>query len=468
MKCLFKILIVLSVGITSLNGQSISIDTAKINAFITSFFNKSTVKGLSVSIVDKEKVVFEKGYGKNINGKSTQSNSPLFIGSVSKVITGLGICVLKDQGKLQLNEPITKYLSDTKLAVKSDISGITVRDLLHHHSGFSQESGYDKNMEFKGDFEGINPIAKAGTKGMYSSLNSALLGLIIEEASGMSYSSFLEKEVFQPLGMTNSSVPTAKAGQTEKGYCFAYGFPLKIQQMAYGPTIIPAGYIVSSASDLSKMTQMLLNNGKVLKDSSEITFLQPSTVQEIFTPYNGGKYGYGISWGIGSVEGEKTYQHEGMTKISNARSIILPEKEVAINLIANTNSGPFFSITSEIGKGIIDLINNRAAPSTFPKELVIRLLFGFLMLRVMFEFFQKYRSWKNAAYPKKIQLNFKKKRQILFTIIPFIVLLVLPKFIHVPVQMLLRIMPDIGIALVVSGLLALFSVFILLFIPVDS
>ena len=439
-------------GLYKLTAQS-PLDTQKVSTFIERSFSNSPVKGLVVSIVQKDKLVISKSLGTDL-GEPISASTPLFLGSVSKTFTALAICLLHDQGKLNLSDPLERHIKRERLHPEIQDGKISINDLLHHHSGFSQLSGYDREVEFEGVFDKIKPIDSAGLTGRYSSFNYALLGQIIESSSGMDYQDFMEQEVFKPLGMNNTFVPDEQAGKKLRGYCLAYGLPIETEQMSYGHYIIPAGYIVSTLNDLNKYSQLFLNEGKI-KTSIDSTaqFIEQETFKAMFTPYGNQSSGFGKSWGIGKIKGKRVYSHEGMSKISNSSIFILPDEGLAINIIANTNSGPFFSISSTLSDGIINIIDQKEAEEKAIWEYIIRLLMGFLVLKTIFQLIKSILKWKREGFQTKIHKPYK-IHTFVFDSIPLLVLIFLPGIIGVSLDMLLRIMPDIGFAVLISGIIS--------------
>ncbi len=432
------------------------IDATKIAQIIEESFDQSPVKGLAVSVVNEDHVVLSKVIGKNLENK-LKENSPLWIGSVSKTMTALGICRLVDLEKLNFNDPIIKYLPEKERTSKH--SNITIKDLLHHHSGFSQQSGYTKDVEFNGHFSKLRPVAPPGEKGIYSSTNYALLGAIIEYVAELPYAQFMKEQVFEPLGMFNTFVPTPEEGRPMEGYCLYFGFPKKSRQMDYGEFIIPAGYIVSTLNDINQYTKFLLGNGEVYHSGRNEQFLRKETLNDLFTTYKNTKYGYGKSWGIGQIEGIKTYSHEGMTKISNAQITLLPEQKIAVNVMTNTNSGPFFSISSQITNRIVSNISMKEATNKVFGEYLVRIIIGLMCCKMIYNLLLNSYRWSRKKYPIKPKFKANKLPSYIFEILPFVILLILPKLINVPISMLLRIMPDIGFSILLGGIVSIILLF---------
>ena len=166
----------------------------------------------SVLVARGNKVIFSKGYGYANYKKKTKitTASSFNLASVSKQFTAMGIMILKEQGKLNYEDKITKYIP-----VKAD-PGITIRYLLNHTSGIW---GYERL--FKKDWDRAKLVTnndvitrvsslekrhyfEPGEKFKYSNTGYIFLASIIEKASGLSFPEFMNKHIFKPLGMRNS------------------------------------------------------------------------------------------------------------------------------------------------------------------------------------------------------------------------------------------------------------------------
>ena len=439
-------------GITS---KAQSIDTTFLDMRIREILKYHSVPGVTISIHHKNQFVYNKCFNQDVEEQIT-SLPPLYIGSVTKVITAVAIAKLWDMNLLTPDDHLTAFFQRDELPPSAYVDQITIRHLLHHHSGISKKSGYLHSLEFNGDLRDISIVYPPGQKGEYSSANQAILGMIIEKISGQTYQKFIEEHIFKPLNMNQSTIPMASDHVQYQGYCFAYGVPIKTTQMNYGRYIIPAGYAVTTPDDLNKMNIMLLNEGRM----DTVQFIKSEIVKAIFTPFSGGKLGYGMSWGIGNLMGTTKYSHEGMTKISYASTVILPEDGYSISVFSNLNTGPFAPITEQVVETIVASIKGQNPTSDLPWEMIIRIAFGVLLIKMLFEFGHIIYVWKKAGMPLVFHLNFKNSSSLIFDLLPLTVLIVLPNLIKVPVMMMFRIMPDIGLSLLIGGILAIPTAFL--------
>ncbi len=413
-----------------------------IKSSIDDYYQKGLTEGLAVSVVS------DQGNFVQFHGENVSEGTPFWLGSVSKTFTALGILRLSDAGKIDLDIPAYEYLPEL-----GSFPTLTTRHLLHHHSGFSQISGYDRSLEFEGRIDDLNVISSPGEKGIYSSTNFILLGMIIEAVSNDSYADFMQTEVFQPLGMKNTRVPTHREARELGGYCLAYGFQWPNEQMKYGKYVIPAGYIVSTLTDVNHYADFLLHN-KMIDDQDSMWFLEPATFSDLFAPYNNSSTGFAMSWGVSRKNDVLAYGHEGMTKISNARITVLPEENLVITVLANTNSGPFFSISSQLTNALMTTLTGQNFKAYPYGELIVRIILAFLVLKIFYDLTKALRKWKSMQWRLKWNFQRNKVLSYAFELAPLFVMLILPNIIGVSIDMLLRIMPDLGIALVLGGVSA--------------
>src|SRR5687767_11353606 len=189
-----------------------------VSSHLDSTFRKTRFNG-SVLVAKNGQIVFEEYNGfvdPRTKRDSITPNTPFHLASVSKTFTGMATLKLWEQGKLNIEDPVSKYLPGFPL------EGVTIRLLLNHRSGIPKydhymgEMGWDKHKMISNqdvlDFLIANytkiPIAQPNRGFSYSNTNYALLALIIERVSGLSYRDYLKKTFFDPLGMKDTYVFT--------------------------------------------------------------------------------------------------------------------------------------------------------------------------------------------------------------------------------------------------------------------
>jgi CubicO group peptidase (beta-lactamase class C family) len=245
--------------------------------------DRENVAGATVSVVKDGKLLFEKGYGySDVSKKSpVQPATTLFRpGSISKLFTWTAVMQQVEQGKLDLKKDVNEYL-DFKIP---DAFGqpITLTDILTHTPGFEEQIKdlfvTDPTPPSLGDYVKTHIPARVFPPGKvpaYSNYATALAGYIVERVSGKPFSTYVDENIFKPLGMTHSSfeqpLPANLAGDMSNGYRLASGEAVPFEMV----TAFPAGSLSSTAEDMSKFMIAHLQNG----DLNGARILKPETAQ---------------------------------------------------------------------------------------------------------------------------------------------------------------------------------------------
>ena len=297
-----------------------------------SALNKAGQFNGNVLVAENGKAIYERSFGyadfsaKKLNTK----NTAFAVASITKTFTSTAILQLHEKGKLNINDPLIKYLPDFPYP------GITLKQLLSHTSRIPSRAFYsflDSVRKIRDTFFTNNdvipalivmkkPLLEIG-KGeraafAYSNLNYYLLALLIEKLSGMPYGSYIKKNIFLPAGMEHSGFSEFYFGM-DKELCreqkYRYQFsdePDRIDTVAENAYIFKTynfkghGDIVSTTDDLLKYDQALYN-GVLLKQSSlDLVF-------HAITPGLPDDSGYGLGWSIGhdSSKGKEVHHHGG-------------------------------------------------------------------------------------------------------------------------------------------------------------
>lgn len=243
----------------------------EIDAFVRAEMERAGIPGLALAVVQGDEVVYLQGYGRaNDNGTAVTPQTPFIIGSIGKTFTALAIQQLAGSGQIDLNAPVQRYLPDFTLADPQAAAQITVQQLLDHTSGIPKAAGEEayqldpqySTAELVKKAANVMPNRPAGVSREYSNVNYLLLGLVVEAVSGQSYTDYVQEHIWQPLAMTHSyfSEEAAQAAGMATGYRTLYGlrFPT---HAPFPPGMIPSGYAISSAEDLSHYLAAYLNAG---------------------------------------------------------------------------------------------------------------------------------------------------------------------------------------------------------------
>lgn len=311
----------------------------RIDAALKPFF-RADAPGATVIVMKDGAPVFRKAYGLADVDKNTpmQPEMQLRLGSITKQFTAVAILMLAEQGRLSLEDEVTRFLPNYPVKDKH----ITIERLLQHTAGipnytakvtFGLTSGQDKSVQqmidyFKDEALDFEP----GERWAYSNSGYILLGAIIEKVSGTTYADFIAKNIFEPLGMQDTayegherSAKRRVAGYREgvfSGYRFAEHVSMT-QPYA-------AGALVSTVDDLARWDDAI-STGKLLR---------ADTWRQAFTPCplpNGAKCSYGYGWQLGTMRGHRMAAHAGDIPGYNAEAIRLPDDKVFVAVLGNSN-----------------------------------------------------------------------------------------------------------------------------------
>lgn len=284
----------------------------QVDDYVKAQMSEKHVPGAAIAVVKNGRVVKMQGYGlANVELNVPVTKDTVFeIGSVSKQMTAAAIMLLVEDGKINLDEKISKYLPNTPESWKN----VSVRHLLTHTSGIKSYTGLSgfalSERMTRDDF--IKKIAAepldfpTGERYTYSNSGYSLLGYIIESASGKNYWVFMRERIFAPLGMTATfdRDPQFIVPNRADGYEWANG---RLVGRDYELTdLFAAGAIVSTIEDLTRWEAGMAGD-KFLKAESKAQMWTPLTFN------NGEHFGYGFGWNVTDFRAHKLISHGGQT-----------------------------------------------------------------------------------------------------------------------------------------------------------
>ncbi len=354
-----------------------SISADKIDQYLLSAMKAGKIPGLSAAIVRGDEVVYLKGFGNAGGGRTVTPQTPFTVCSVGKTFTALAIRQLAGQGKLSYDSPVQAYIPWFTLADPEAAKQITIGDLVGHRSGLSRQAGtaaytYNANRSIEDvvrSLKDVLPDRPVGQTEEYSNLNFIILGLVVEKVSGMSYGDYVQKNIFDPLGMANSFTDEAQAKRhgSATGHSVAFGLAVPAN-MPFPKGQMPAGYQLASAEDMAKFAMLYLSNGYVGGKS----IIENNPLEQRKPPYDGYmvlEQRYNIYWmpTNGPVNGYMGYYgHEGGTSNFTSMLLINPATKTAIVVLANCNngsSGPVLSAATIAGDLSAYLETGRELPT---------------------------------------------------------------------------------------------------------
>ena len=330
----------------------------RIDDYIRAEMEAQKIPGVSLAIIRNGDIVLAKGYGlANVEHQVPVKPETIFqSGSMGKQFTATAVMMLVEEGKLSLDDKITKFFPDAPEAWRN----ITVRHLLTHTSGLGDyPNDFDLRRDYTEDelvqrIKSVPLAFQPGEKWSYSNLAYVMLGVLIHKVSGKFYGDFLQERVFKPLGMTTARVISEAdiVPNRAAGYRLVNG-ELKNQNWV-SPTLNTTadGALYLTVYDMAKWDAALYTE-KLLKRSS---------LDQMWTAVklNDGKtFPYGFGWGLGEVRGHHIVEHGGAWQGFKSQISRYVDDKLTIVVFANqARANP-----AKIAHGVAALFDPQLTPA---------------------------------------------------------------------------------------------------------
>ncbi len=306
---------------------------------------------VSIGIVHDQELVWAKGYGYADLAKKIPATpaTAYRIASISKTFTAHALLQLRDAGKLQLDDPITKWIPELKLAkVDPQSPLITIRHLLTHTGGIPREvdGTYWNDMNFPTREQMLPVLARMGVvnapekEWKYSNVALSLAGYIVETASGEPYAEYIARHILAPLGMTGTRVlPPRDMATLAVGYGRRMaGVPRRIEPFFNGVYMTPASNLASTVDDLAKYIELQFRTGpaggpQILKGS---TLAEMQRIQWLQPDWKGG---WGLGWGIARRDDQTRISHGGSVPGHRTTVSFVPAEKFGVIVLTNAEDG---------------------------------------------------------------------------------------------------------------------------------
>ncbi|MFC1858999.1 serine hydrolase domain-containing protein [Thermodesulfobacteriota bacterium] len=313
---------------------------------------KHHVPGASVSLVKDGKLLFAKGYGSaNLDaGKPVLADKTLFrIASISKLFTWIAVMQQVEEGRIDLDTDVNKYLKNFKISNTYPGQPVTMRHLMTHTAGFDDHIEPRVYSKDPSDLESLLAVLKRtwppqirppGEIAVYSNYGLCLASLIVQEVTGIPFDGYIDKKIIQPLGMSRTTiaqpVPESLASDLAVGYVY--------QNDKYVPQnfelirLPEAGAISTTATDMAKFMIAQLQLGRY----GDKRILREVTAREMQSPqYSPGSGVSSICLGIYEtpVNGLRLIGHAGDTVFFHSNLFIMPKEQVGLFVTCNSHGG---------------------------------------------------------------------------------------------------------------------------------
>lgn len=333
---------------------------------------KYHVSGLAFVMVKDGAIVYKKGYGT----ANIEDNIPVDpdvtvfrVGSVSKLFTTAAVMQLSEQGRLDLNDDVNKYLDSFKIKNRFD-EKITISNLLTHTAGFDERvigmAAKEKKdvLPLEKYVSEFSPqvFVKPGTVYSYSNYGMTLAGYIVEKASGVPFNEYTEKNILNPLDMRHSSFDPSSAVTADlaQGYTYSNGVQNPVQQDFLN--VVPAGGLYTTASDMANFITAVLQdgsfNGKQImkKETAADMKKQHFTCSSDMA---------GIAYGFHEkfANGQRLIEHTGGWSDFTSLLTVIPEQNAGFFFSCNSGEESSSGITTDVTDKIMDMYFPASAES---------------------------------------------------------------------------------------------------------
>jgi D-alanyl-D-alanine carboxypeptidase len=321
--------------------------TEKVDAYVREKMAVLHIPGLSLAVVRDGKVVLAKGYGTanlELSVPATE-NTVYHLASITKTFTAMAAMMLVEEGKILLEDPISKHLLDLPKAWRP----VTVRQLLNHTSGISSFTNHQKIPcpvgKSERDYMRADVLKEVaclplefvpGERWAYGDTGYHLLGMLIEKVTGADYEQFLRARIFSPLEMRNTRLNS----YTELLPHRANGYSLRDDKFHNAPLLPPFEFanagIVSTVLDMAKL-DAALGTEKLLKRATLEQMWTNARLNsgEIVTPY-------GLGFGLTPYRGRKRIGHSGGGGMGFSTAFTrFSEEKVAVIILSNADQESF-------------------------------------------------------------------------------------------------------------------------------
>ncbi len=329
----------------------------------------SDLPSLGVAVVRDGKTLMARGYGfRDVEKKLPATGDTVYyIASSTKSYVGLLTAILAARGVVDLDAPITKYLTELKLPDGVDPAQVTLRTLLSHTSGL-QSDAIVARTAFTGehspstliDLIGRSDRIEAG-KYRYDNFGYVVASLVLERVTGRKWQDLLQAEIFGPLQMTRTTAYMSRAARWPVATPYTHDDEFRAVPMPMlktDMTMHAAGGLVTTPKDLARWLAANINR----KPLPAAAFAEAQKQQSAYerTWYRFKTHGYSLGWNLADYEGEPMLYHFGGFEGWRAHVSFLPEKRIGVAVVTNSG-GPSAGLRDLVASYIYDRLLGKDA-----------------------------------------------------------------------------------------------------------
>ncbi len=335
------------------------------------------IPSISIAIVEDQTTIYTQAFG-HADLAKTRKATPAGVyrvGSITKLFTDIAMMQLVQIGRLDLDQPITKYLPDFRATGKG-AEKITLRMLMAHRSGLVRESPVGNYVDTSSpnladtirSLNEVRVVNEPGTKTQHSNAGIALVGRLLEIYDGRAYLVSVRTRVLDPVGMPGSDMKPSKKVKdslVEAAMWSLHGreFPAPVFEKGQSP----AGCLYATAPDLAAFASWLMNDGMPIMKPGVLA----SMLKEQY-PATDPTRSYGLGFRLAKFDGHEYYGHGGAIYGYSSRFAVLPKHKLAVVVLASKDG--ISAVTTRIEEAALRLLlaakNGQPLPTFLePKSL---------------------------------------------------------------------------------------------------
>jgi len=317
------------------------------------------VPGAAIAIVKGDRVIYSQVFGTaDIESSEPVRAGMLFrLGSTTKQLTAAAVVGLAVEGKLDLNAPISRYLA----GLPPRIGAVTANQLLSHTAGIRDEAPMWGSHDDSALGAGIRQWTDAwlftqpGKVFSYSNPGYWLAGYLLESITGKPYADAMEARIFQPLGMSRTTLrpTTAMTYPLAQGHELTGGKPAVVRPAADNAATWPAGSVFSCTEDLARWVIAVLNRKGI--DARVVDLMT-----EPHARYPGSENSYGYGLGLITRRGVRVWQHSGARAGYGSEILVAPEQKIGIVVLTNLTGASLPATVEKAAELLLPLASGTA------------------------------------------------------------------------------------------------------------
>jgi CubicO group peptidase (beta-lactamase class C family) len=345
-------------------------------AWITAQMAYAGQPGLSIGIVHDQELVWAAGFGHaSLDPIRPATPETLYrIASITKLFTATALLQLRDAGRLQLDDPIVRYLPWFTLDQPADVGPITIRHLLTHTAGLPREAAFPywtegvfpTMGEIRQRLPGQRAVLPPEREWKYSNLALALAGEIVSAVAGRPYAEYVTQQVLEPLGMKRTLVTTPSADHPDLATGYRRRLPAGGRTPAAhtdGRGITAAANMTTCVTDLARFAMLQFREGP----AGGAPILRSSTLREMQRPHwvePDWAAGWGLGFRIIRQNGKTFVGHGGSLRGYRTQLQLCPADRVGVIVLTNADDGEPLKYTDKAFQWVAPALVKTAAPAT--------------------------------------------------------------------------------------------------------